>query len=142
MESLGARPVVLVVEDEAVIRHAAVEMIEAAGFAVAAAKDGTSAMQMLESYGTVRAVFTDIDMPQGIDGIRLAACIDRRWPEVGIVVTSGKRAPSPGDIPPRHVFFAKPYDEAAVVAAITTLVRDYDLRHAKAGRVAQAPPPS
>lgn len=116
-------PAVLVVEDEPVTRYAAVEMIDAAGFRVIAAPDGIEAMRLLETVAGIRVVFTDIDMPRGIDGVQLAACLRQRWPNIGVIVTSGKRAPKPGDIPPGATFFPKPYDEAAVLAAIAPLMQ-------------------
>lgn len=110
---------VLVVEDEAISRHAAVEMLEEAGLEVLEAGNGTEAVRILETREDIRAVLTDIEMPDGLDGVRLAACIARRWPRIGIVVVSGKVRPAPGDVPARGHFFRKPYDEAAV----TDLVR-------------------
>jgi two-component system, response regulator PdtaR len=120
---------VLVVEDEPVTRHAAVQMLDDAGFAVIAAPDGIEAMRLLETVAGIRAVFTDIDMPRGMDGVRLAACLSQRWPGIGVVVTSGKRLPSPGDIPPGAAFFRKPYDEDAVLAAIAPLMARGDPPH-------------
>lgn len=114
----GPRPIVLVVEDEVVTRHAAVAMVADAGFAPLEAADGTEAVRILDSVGGVRVVMTDIDMPAGLDGVKLAACIHRRWPGIGIVVVSGKVQPPPGDVPPDARFFRKPYDEAAVAKVI------------------------
>jgi two-component system, response regulator PdtaR len=114
-------PRVLVVEDEAVIRHAAAEMLADAGFEVLEARHGTEAIQVLEGTEGVRVVMTDIDMPAGLDGVKLAACIHRRWPRIGLVVVSGKVRPAPGDVPPEAHFFRKPYDEAAVTRIIRRL---------------------
>lgn len=110
----------LVVEDDAVTRHAAVEMIAEAGYAVREASNGNAAIRMLDAdeAADVRVVVTDIDMPLGIDGIKLAACITRRWPGIGIVITSGKVRPSPGDVPPDGLFIRKPYTEESLIAAI------------------------
>lgn len=114
----NAVPIVLVVDDEAVIRNAAVEMVEEAGFSALPASDGRQAMDLLDTVEGIRVVITDIDMPASIDGIRLAACIHKRWPTIGIIVASGKVEPRPGDIPADGYFFRKPYDEDEVVAAI------------------------
>ncbi|MBD8905873.1 response regulator [Methylorubrum zatmanii] len=118
MSEAEARPIVLVVEDDAVTRRAAVEMIAEAGYAVREATDGNVAIRLLDEEEGVRVVVTDIDMPLGIDGIRLAACITRRWPRIGIVITSGKVLPIPGDVPPEALFLRKPYSEESLVAAI------------------------
>lgn len=114
----------LVVEDDVVTRQAAVEMIEDAGYAVCEAPNGNAAIRVLdEGAGEgVRVVVTDIDMPMGIDGIKLAACIARRWPGIGIVITSGKVRPAPGDVPPDGLFIRKPYSEVCLVAAIRSVM--------------------
>ena len=117
----GSKSRILVVEDEAITRHAAVEMLDEAGFEVFEAQDGTEAIRVLDSVADIRVVMTDIDMPSGLDGIRLAACIDRRWPEIGVVVVSGKVRPALGDVPARGHFFRKPYDAEAVTRVIRRL---------------------
>lgn len=108
------------------IRHAAVELIGEAGFTVREAANGNEAIRMLDreqdAGGAVCVVVTDIDMPLGIDGIKLAACIDRRWPRIGIVITSGKVRPSPGDVPTDGLFIRKPYTEESLVAAIRSVM--------------------
>ncbi|TFZ60191.1 response regulator [Methylorubrum sp. Q1] len=126
MSETDARLTVLVVEDDAVIRCAAVEMIVEAGFAVREATNGNEAIRLLdqeqEAGGAVCVVVTDIDMPLGIDGIKLAACIDRRWPHIGIVITSGKVRPSPGDVPTDGLFIRKPYTDESLLAAIRSVM--------------------
>ncbi len=113
---------VLVVEDEAVIRQAAVEMVEEAGFQSLEATNGTDAFRILHDVADISAVLTDIDMPAGLDGIRLAACIAQRWPQIGLVVTSGKVRPRRGDLPTGTRFFTKPYNEQDVIAALRRVV--------------------
>jgi CheY-like chemotaxis protein len=109
------RPVVLVVEDEPVLRMAAVDMITDAGFEVVEAADALQAIEILEQRMDIRIVFTDIDMPRGMDGIRLAATIRDRWPPIEIILTSGYTPPKPSQLPPRSVFFAKPYPVDQVI---------------------------
>ena len=67
-------------------------------------------------------MFTDIDIPRGLDGIKLAACIRDRWPPIEIILTSGRFMPALADIPARSVFFSKPYRRADVVAAMRRMV--------------------
>ena len=74
------KPVVLVVEDEPLLRLFATDMIEEAGFEVLQAPNASAALMTLEERLDVRVVFTDVNMPGGIDGIMLAICIRRRWP--------------------------------------------------------------
>jgi CheY-like chemotaxis protein len=78
------RPVVLVVEDEYLIRVSAVQMIEEAGFELLAASDADEAIRILESRNDIRAVFTDVQMPGSMDGIRLARVVRNRWPPVAL----------------------------------------------------------
>jgi CheY-like chemotaxis protein len=116
--SQAPRPVVLVVEDEPLLRLAAVDMVEDAGFEAVQAADATQAVRILESRTDIRIVFTDVDMPRGMDGIRLAAAIRDRWPPIEIILTSGYTVPAKLDMPPRAVFFPKPYREEQVVAEL------------------------
>ena len=117
----SARGLVLVVEDEPILRMAAVDMVEDAGFTAVEAADATEAVRILESRTDIRIVFTDIDMPRGMDGMRLAACIRDRWPPINIIVTSGHVAASEIELPARAVFFPKPYKATEVVAMMSRM---------------------
>lgn len=70
----------------------------------------------------IRVVFTDIDMPGSMNGLKLAAAIRDRWPPIDIVIVSGHVRPTQADLPPRSLFFSKPYDETKVAAALRELV--------------------
>ena len=111
-----SHPVVLVVEDEPLLRMMAVDMVEHAGFDVVEAADATQAIRILESRTDIRIVFTDIDMPRGMDGMRLAAAVRDRWPPIEIILTSGHFAAPDVALPVRAVFFPKPYREEQVIA--------------------------
>ena len=111
-------PVILVVEDEPLLRMFAADMAEDAGFEVVQAANATEAVDILERRLDIRIVFTDIDMPHGISGIKLAACIRDRWPPIEIIITSGKPFPPETDLPERALFFAKPYRQDEVIAAM------------------------
>lgn len=113
-----ARPVVLVVEDEPILRMDAVDFVEAAGFEAVEAASADDAIVILENRPDIRIVFTDIDMPGGIDGMKLAAAIRRRWPPIEIIITSGKHRPRPEDMPERGVFFPKPYKRHQIAEAM------------------------
>src|SRR5438270_13493483 len=84
----GERGLVLVVEDETLVRLNAVEMVEAAGFKAISAVDADEAIQILESRNDIRAVFTDVQMPGSMDGLRLARVVRSRWPPVAFIVLS------------------------------------------------------
>ena len=112
------RPVVLFVEDEPLVRLFASDMIEEAGFEVLQAADATDAIVTLEDRLDVRVVFTDVDMPGGIDGIMLAICIRERWPAIQIIITSGRPWPEGTDLPEDMVFFSKPYRQDRVLETV------------------------
>jgi CheY-like chemotaxis protein len=119
-----AKKIVLIVEDEPLLRMAAVDMVEQAGFIAVEAADATQAVEILERRTDIRLVFTDIDMPRGIDGMRLAALIRDRWPPIEIIMTSGHVERGDVVMPARGVFFPKPYKENEVVAAMCRLAAD------------------
>ena len=110
--------VILVVEDEAIIRMAAVDMLEQAGFAVVEAADADSAICILELRNNVRAVFTDTNMPGSLDGLRLAHTIRGRWPPINLILTSGRLAVSDEELPTDGRFIRKPYLPEDLVATI------------------------
>lgn len=112
------KPIVLVVEDEPLLRLFATDMIEDAGFEVIDVANSAAAIAVLEARSDVRIVFTDIDMPGGINGIRLGACIRDRWPPIEIIITSGKPWPVESPLPQRAVFFSKPYRQDRVIDTI------------------------
>lgn len=110
--------IVLVVEDEPLLRMMAVDLVEGAGFEAIEAADADEATRILEARTDIRIVFTDIDMPGSMDGIKLAAAIRGRWPPIEIIVTSGHHTARDVKLPARGVFFSKPYDRRAVVETI------------------------
>ena len=94
-----SRPVVLVVEDEVLLRWTAVAIIEEAGFDVVEAGTGIEAISVLEKRDDIRTVFTDVEMPGSINGIQLAHLISTRWPPIGIIATSGHFRLREDDLP-------------------------------------------
>jgi len=107
---------VLVVEDELLIRELVAEELELAGFTALTARDADSAISILEVRQDVRLLFTDVDMPGSMDGLKLAAAVRDRWPPV--IITTGKVRPLA--IPADAIFLPKPYLTRDVVAAIKT----------------------
>lgn len=122
MASLSSpvKPVVLVVEDEPILRLHAVDIVEDAGFEVLEASNADEAIEILNARGDIRVVFTDIDMPGSMDGIRLAAAIRDRWPPIELILTSGHVKLGDSDIPERGLFFSKPYRTADIQHAISS----------------------
>ena len=117
------KAVILVVEDEALIRMGAVQMLEDAGFEVVEAFNAHEAIDILASRADVRAIFTDIHMPGTWDGMRLARMVRDRWPPIHIIVTSGLMVPSNDELPVRGRFIRKPYDPAHVISMLQELLK-------------------
>lgn len=113
---------ILVVEDEALIRLETVSLLEDAGYPVIEARDADVAIQILESRSDIRVVFTDIMMPGSVDGLRLANAVKDRWPPILILVTSGLSAPTEEQIPKIARFLRKPYAPQHVLKAIDELL--------------------
>ena len=112
------RQIVLVVEDDPLLRMMAADLVEQAGFDALEAADADEAVLILENRTDIRIVFTDIDMPGSMNGMLLAAAIRDRWPPIDIIITSGHFNPKGLAIPERSVFFSKPYDSAKVTATL------------------------
>lgn len=114
----AAKTVVLVVEDETLIRMNTVEFIEDAGFDVLQAANADAAIELLENRRDIAVMFTDIDMPGSMNGIKLAQAVRGRWPPIKIVATSGHFKLKDGDLPANGLFLPKPYDARQVVKII------------------------
>jgi CheY-like chemotaxis protein len=114
-------PVVLVVEDEPLIRLMAIELIEDGGFEVVSVADAAEAVQVLEARFDIRIVFTDIDMPGDMNGIRLAELVRGRWPPIEIVVTSSHMHVTSEQMPARGVFLPKPYEGRELLALLHSM---------------------
>ena len=122
MISEAKRAVVLIVEDELLIRMNAVEMIEEAGFEVVEAASADEAIAILEGRPDIIVVFTDIQMPGSMDGLKLAAAVRDRWPPIKIVATSGHVKLGAGDLPQGGRFLAKPYSPAEITKTLRELI--------------------
>jgi CheY-like chemotaxis protein len=116
------RPVVLVVEDESLLRASAMDMIKKAGFDVIEASDADEAIRILECRSDIRAVFTDVQMPGSMDGLRLARVIRSRWPPVALIVTSGKTNVPENDLPTGGRFLPKPYYQTQIGSVLKQLI--------------------
>jgi CheY-like chemotaxis protein len=119
--SEAKRHVVLIVEDEFLIRMDAVDMIRSAGFDVVEAQNADEAIVVLEDRLDITVVFTDIQMPGSMDGLKLAAAIRGRWPPIKIVATSGRVKISEGDLPSGSRFLPKPYSAREIVGTLRDL---------------------
>jgi CheY-like chemotaxis protein len=114
------QPIVLVVEDNSLVRIVIANFLESAGFAVIQAVDGAAALLVLASGAEFHVLFTDVQMPGPIDGVGVAMRVCEQRPGVSIVVTSGHGTPE--SLPPGGRFVSKPYDNRRVVTLLRELV--------------------
>src|SRR3954453_2407209 len=108
LAELAGKPVILVVEDELLVRIVQVDILREAGFRVAEAQDADEAFDMLRRRPEIAAVLTDVDMPGSLNGFEFARLLKQGWPEVGVLTISGKTHPAPGDLPQGVAFVQKP----------------------------------
>jgi CheY-like chemotaxis protein len=114
------RPVLLVVEDEAITRLGLVDALEDAGFELLEASNADEAIAILETRNDIRIVLTDIEMPGSMNGLKLAAAIRGRWPPIELILLSG--AVTPKELPERAVFFPKPFRIANLIGAVRSFL--------------------
>ena len=107
--------VILIVEDEVLVRLSAVGMLEDAGFRMIEAVNGNEALELLEADSDVQLLFTDINMPGAINGLALAERVHDRWPHIGIMLASARPIQRPHELPAGSRFEQKPYSPATVV---------------------------
>ena len=115
MTSEQIAPVILIVEDEALVRLSAIGMFEDAGFRMIEAGNSDEALELLETDCDVQLLFTDVNMPGTIDGLALARQVRDRWPHIGIMVASAKPMLQPDELPAGSRFEQKPYSSDTVV---------------------------
>ncbi|MES2098004.1 MAG: HWE histidine kinase domain-containing protein [Pseudomonadota bacterium] len=118
----GPTPIVLIVEDEMVLRMRAVDIVEDAGFTPIQAVSADEAMRVLESRDDISLLFTDIQMPGSMDGLTLAHAVHARWPHIRIVLVSGQIAVTDADKPIDSRFFPKPLEIHQMVLELQKMI--------------------
>ena len=130
MSSIQPEPVtnVLVVEDEMVLRLRAVDIVEDAGFTAVEAVNADEALAILESRSDISILFSDIQMPGSMDGLKLAHAVHARWPAIKIILVSGQVKLSDSDRPADSRFFGKPLGMKQMIAELREMVGTGDLK--------------
>ncbi len=116
--------VVLVVEDDPLLRMLAIEVVWDAGYVALEAGDADQALVLLEARPDIALLFTDVDMPGSMDGLKLALAVSGRWPPIKILIVSGHVRPEPSDLPWNSRFVAKPCPTATLVRELRMLLGD------------------
>ncbi len=117
---------ILVVEDEPLLRELTVEQLQQAGYAVVETATADEALGVLKSGAAIALVFTDVNTPGDLDGLKLANLVRESWPEVGVIVTSGGGLVAAKDVVPPGQFMPKPYSFLDMVAAVRSLTEGQD----------------
>jgi CheY-like chemotaxis protein len=118
----ASKHVVLVVEDEPLLRLLAAESLVEVGYEVVEAADAGAALKVLQTRGDVELIFTDIHMPGALDGLGLARTVNTRWPRIRLLLTSGRERPSQGAIPEEGRFIEKPYTPSDLLRNVANLL--------------------
>ena len=118
----------LVVEDEMVLRMRAVDIVEDAGFHPVEAVNADEALSILESRSDISLLFTDIQMPGTMDGLKLAQAVHDRWPAIKIILVSGQVSPSDAERPADSRFFGKPLGVEQMIAELQAMVGEGALK--------------
>jgi len=113
-----APPNVLVVEDEMVLRMRAVDIVQDAGFTPVEAVNADEALSILELRSDISLLFTDIQMPGTMDGLKLAHAVHIRWPSIKIILVSGQVEISDAEKPANSRFFGKPLENKQIIAEL------------------------
>jgi CheY-like chemotaxis protein len=119
---MGAKPTILVVEDDALLRMHAAGLLQDNGFSVVEAKNADDVLKLLETRDDVRLLFTDIQMPGSCDGMDLARKVHALWPRILLVITSGRVRPAQAEIPDDGRFVAKPYQANDLLTEVDDLL--------------------
>jgi len=125
-EELLTKPpiVVLIVEDDPLLRMLATDVVSEAGYVALEAGDADQALALLQARPDIALLFTDIDMPGSMDGLKLAQSVSDRRPPIKILIVSGQVRPKPSDLPSNRRFVANPYRSAAVGGELRALLGD------------------
>jgi len=122
MNQPAVPPKVLVVEDEMLLRMRAVDIVEDAGFTPIEAANADEALAILESRSDIVLLFTDIQMPGSMDGLKLAQAVHQRWPSIKIILVSGKLTLTEAEKPIDSRFFGKPLEVKQMIAEMQDMI--------------------
>ena len=114
--------VVLIVEDEPLIRFNILDVLEDVGHVALEAGNADEAMVLLKARNDVDILFTDVNMAGSMDGIQLAKRVRAMRPNIGIIITSGMVRLDPMALPANAAFLPKPYMHDTLISTIDSLM--------------------
>ena len=122
MMVLDGPAIVLVVEDDLILRMRAIDMVDDAGYVSVEAVDADEALAILQSRSDIALLFTDIQMPGSMDGLELAHAVHERWPLIKIIIVSGQLKLSGSQLPRDSRFFGKPLVSGQMIAEMQNMI--------------------
>ena len=115
-------PIMLIVEDDMILRMRSVDIVEDAGYTPVEAVDADEALGILQSRSDIALLFTDIQMPGSMDGLQLAHAVYERWPQLKIILVSGQLKLSSAEIPRDSRFFGKPLVSGQIITEMQGMI--------------------
>ncbi len=110
------RPVILIVEDEVLVRMLIADLLQDEGYKIIEAANAEEALRVLKVRPDVHVVLTDGEMPPGPTGFDLAAQVREQWPSIQVLVTSGRMFPA--NLPEGVAFVAKPWTAESLARCV------------------------
>ncbi len=117
------QPAVLVCEDEELVRINTCEGLEQSGLKVLEAADATEALALLDAHPEIQVLVTDVKMPGWMSGIDLARLVEKKWPEISILVTSAYYTADETGLPENMTLYPKPFSPEALAREVRLLMK-------------------
>ena len=128
-----SRPVVLVCEDEALVRMYNADVLDEAGYRVVEAANADEAIALFEARPDIRAVVTDVEMPGALNGFAVARHVINKRPLVGVLIVSGRMRPAAEDLPDGSRFLAKPYSPDGLLRELEITLKVHEEKRPPTG---------
>ena len=113
---------ILVVDDDELVRSCLTEMLSDAGYEVVETGDPVDALGLPEAVGPPDVLITDIDLRSELNGFEVASYAHHLWPKVQIILISGLSADHTGQsLDPRDRFIQKPFSSGRLLGTIEQL---------------------
>ncbi len=120
----GDGVLVLLVDDEALLRETMAEALVDLGYTVIKAADAPAALALLAQGARPDLLVTDLRLPGGLDGLQLAARLRDAWPGLPVLfITGDTQGLGETALAPRTEVLAKPFRLAMLARVVGALAR-------------------
>lgn len=116
------RAIVLLAEDEPLVRMFNADVLDEAEYQVIEATNGEEALTLFEARPDIQVVVTDVEMPGSINGFELARRVTKQRPFVGVLIVSGRVRPTDEELPDDSLFLAKPYTPPELLHGVQSVI--------------------